>query len=153
MATTKDALTGDPLVGAHFKVDVSGKATGFFTEVSGIGSETQVIEHKITLEQQGTGLIRKIPGLLKWNDITLKRGITANMDFYDWRKLVEQGKVDQARVSVTITMMAQDYTPIAEWTLENAWPSKITGPSIKADANEIGIEELTIVHEGITRTM
>jgi phage tail-like protein len=152
MATTKDALTGDPLVGAHFRIDASGMATGFFTEVSGLGSETQVIEHKI-MAKEPTGVVRKVPGLLKWNDITLKRGITANMDFYEWRKLVEQGKVADARVAVTITMLDQSGNPIAEWNLESAWPSKISGPSIKADANEIGIEELTIVHEGITRTM
>lgn len=151
MATTNDSLSGDPLVGAHFRIDVSGKATGYFTEVSGIGSETQVIEHKI-MGVETTGMIRKIPGLLKWNDITLKRGITANMDFYAWRKEIESGKVDGARASVTITMLDQAMTPVAEWTLDKAWPSKITGPSIKSDANEIGVEELVLCHEGIIRT-
>lgn len=152
MATTKDALTGDPLVSAHFMVEVSGKLSGYFTEVSGIGSETQVIEHKI-MGPDNNGIIRKVPGLLKWNDVTLKRGITANMDMYEWRKLVETGRIDEARCSVTITMVDQSFNPVAEWTLEKAWPSKISGPSIKADANEIGVEELVIVHEGITRTM
>lgn len=152
MATTNDALTGDPLVSAHFMIDVSGKATGYFTEVSGIGSETEVIDHKIMPNKGTEAITRKIPGRLKWNDITLKRGITANMDFYTWRKMVEDGKVADARASVTITMMDQAMTPVAEWTLEAAWPSKVTGPSVKSDANEIGVEEMVLVHEGIKRT-
>ncbi len=148
--TTNDAMTGDPLVGFHFQVDVSGKATGYFMEISGIGSETEVTEHKIT---SGTGeaLVRKIAGRIKWNDITLKRGITKNMDFYKWRQEVEQGMVDKARVAVTITMFDQAFAPVAKWNLTAAWPSKISGPSLKSDSSDIGVEELTIVHEGIER--
>jgi len=152
MPAPTDAFTGDPLVGFHFMVEVQGKVTGFFTEVSGLGSETETIDHKIMSAGAKEPIIRKIPGRLKWGDITLKRGITKNMDMWDWRKMVEEGKVADARSDGTITMLSQDLTPVAEWTFTKGWPSKISGPAPKADGNEVGIEELTIVHEGIKRT-
>lgn len=151
MPATNDAVTGDPMIGAHFEVSV-GAVKGYFTEVSGLGSETEVVEHKIMAKGAKEPIIRKIPGRLKWGDITLKRGITANMDFYTWRKEVEQGKVDSARLDGTIIMYDQNMNAVAEWTFTKGWPSKITGPSLAADSNAVGIEELTIVHEGIQRT-
>jgi phage tail-like protein len=150
MPATEDALTGDPMIGAHFEVSV-GAVTGYFTEVSGLGSESEVVEHKIMAKGAKEPLIRKIPGRTKWGDIVLKRGITKNLDFYDWRKQVEQGKVDAARLDGTIIMYDQTMTPIAEWNFNKGWPSKISGPSLAADSNAVGIEEITIVHEGIKR--
>ncbi len=150
MPATEDALSGDPMIGAHFEISV-GSVTGYFTEVSGLGSESEVVEHKIMAKGVKEPLIRKIPGRLKWGDITLKRGITKNMDFYTWRKQVEQGKVDAARLDGTIIMYDGSFTAVAEWTFEKGWPSKITGPSLTTDSNAVGIEEITIVHEGIKR--
>jgi phage tail-like protein len=150
MAATKDALSGDPMIGAHFEISV-GAVTGYFTEVSGLGSETEVVEHKIMAKGAKEPIIRKIPGRLKWGDIVLKRGITTNLDFYDWRKQVEQGKVDEARLDGTIIMYDQNMSAVAEWEFYKGWPSKISGPSLQSDGNAVGIEELTIVHEGIKR--
>ncbi|MFN8377620.1 MAG: phage tail protein [Anaerolineae bacterium] len=146
----KDALQSDPMIGAHFEITV-GAVTGYFTEVSGLGSETEVVEHKIMAKGVKEPIIRKIPGRLKWGDITLKRGITANMDFYDWRKQVEQGKVEAARLDGTIIMYDQNMTPVATWEFYKGWPSKISGPSLKSDDNSVGVEELVVVHEGIKR--
>ena len=140
----------DPLVGFHFTIEVSGKMTGFFTEVSGIGSENEVVEQKVVTED-GHQIVKKIPGRMKWGDITLKRGITDAMDAYTWRKMVEDGDVAGARCNGTITMFDQMLQPVAQWDFTNAWPSKINGPAPKSDGNEVGIEEMTLVHEGIKR--
>ena len=148
--TTADPFSGDPLVSAHFMVSIDQFAQGFFLEVSGLGSETEVTEHKL-VDKGGNSIVRKIPGRLKWSDITLKRGITKNMAFYDWRKIVEDGDVDKARANGTIMMMDQKGDPIAEWTFDMGWPSKVSGPSLKSDSNEIGVEEIVIVHEGVRR--
>jgi phage tail-like protein len=150
MPTTNDALTGDPLVAFNFMVEVSGVISGYFTEASGLGSENEVVEHKIV----GKGdkeAVRKIPGRLKWGDITLKRGITANMDMWKWRKMVEQGKVGEPRKDGSIVMFDQAGTEVARWNFKAGWPSKLNGPSVKSDGNEVGVEELTIVHEFIER--
>jgi phage tail-like protein len=140
----------DPLIGFHFGLDIQGVVTGFFTEVSGLGSETEVVEHKVVSESVQEA-VQKIPGRLKWTDITLKRGITAQMDMWIWRKMVEDGDIVGARKNGSIIMYDESLAPIAQWDFVNAWPSKVTGPSLQSDSNAFGVEEMTIVHEGIKR--
>ncbi len=139
-----------PLVGFHFAIDLSGVVAGFFTECSGLGSEHEVIEHKVVTEK-GNEVVMKIPGRLKWENITLKRGITSSMDIWSWRKEVESGKVDSARRDGSIIMFDQTLKEVARWNFLRAWPIKVTGPQPKSDSNEIGVEELTIAHEYIER--
>lgn len=148
---TVDTSREDALVGFHYAVEIQGIITGYFSECSGLGSETEVVESKV-VNDTGVEVTMKIPGRLKWEDITLKRGITSNMDIWSWRQMVESGDIQGARKNGSVTMLNQNLQPVAEWQFFNAWPSKVTGPQPKADSNEIGVEELTIVHEFIERT-
>ena len=145
-----DIGSEDPLVSFNFTLEISNVISGFFTEVSGLGSETEIIEHKVVTER-GTEVVKKIPGRLKWQDITLKRGITSNMDIWEWRKMVEDGDVGSARKSGSVVMYDQRGIEVARWNFENAWPVKVTGPSVKSDDNSVGVEEVTIAHEYIAR--
>jgi phage tail-like protein len=140
----------DPLVGFHYAIEVEGKVSGYFTECSGIGSEHEVIEHKV-VDTKGREQIMKIPGRLKWENITLKRGITDNMDIWSWREEIVQGKVDGARRNGSVIMFDQQLSEVARWNFENAWPVKVSGPTVKADSNEFGVEELVLTHEGLYR--
>jgi phage tail-like protein len=142
----------DPLVGFHFAVDIQGVVKGYFTECSGLGSEHEVIEQK-EVNANGQEIIVKIPGRLKWENITLKRGITSSMDLWEWRQQVEDGNVEKARQSGSIVMYDQHHEEVARWNFEHAWPIslKVTSPRPKSDSNEIGIEELIITHEYIKR--
>jgi phage tail-like protein len=149
MPAAKDAVKGDPLVGFHYALEFQGVIEGYFTEASGLGSETEVIEHKII--RDGKEIVRKIPGRLRWGDVTLKRGVTANLDFWVWRKKVEDGKVADARRDGSIMMYDQERNEVARWNFTAAWPSKISGPNLNAGSSDVSIEELTIVHEGIER--
>jgi phage tail-like protein len=139
----------DPLVSFQYKIDVGGVITGYFTECSGLGSETELVEHKI--QEGGVDIIQMLPGRLKWEQIKLKRGITDQLDFWDWRKLVEDGKMSDARMNGSVFMLDQEGTEIAQWDFENGWPVKVSGPDLKADSNAFGVEEISIVHEGIKR--
>ncbi len=147
----KATRESDPLVGWQFVLEVNKLPVGYFSEIDGIGSETEIIEHK-TLDKNGVEVIQKIPGRLKWNDVTLKRGITNSLAIYEWRKLVELGKMKDARLNCTIKMKDRDYSDAAEWTFDQAWPSKVSGPNLRADSTEVGVEEMTLVHEGMRRT-
>ena len=140
----------DPLVSAWFGVEFQGQVVGAFRECTGLGSENEVVEYKAS-GPKGEQVIKKVPGRLKWNNITLKRGITDAMDMWKWRKLVEEGKLDDARKNGTITMYNQKGDPVAKWNFTAAWPSKLTGPGANAGANEPAIEELEITHEGYHR--
>ena len=141
----------DPLVSAWFSVEFQGAITGAFRECSGFGSENEVVEHKAS-GTKGELVIQKIPGRLKWNNITLKRGVTDAMDMWTWRALVEQGKVKDARKNGTITMYDTAGEAVAKWDLVNVWPCKLNGPTTNANNNELAIEELELAHEGYTRS-
>ncbi len=142
--------TENPLVSFNFAIEMQEKVAGFFTEVSGLGSETEVTEHQV-MGVKGQQIIMQVPGRLKWEAIVLKRGITSNMDIWDWRRQVEEGKVEEARRNGSIVMYDQTGNEVARWNFERGWPSKVTGPQPKADSGDIGIEELTINHEYILR--
>jgi phage tail-like protein len=140
----------DPLIVFNFALELQGSITGYFTECSGIGSEHEIVEHKV-VNDSGMEIVQKIPGRLKWQDVTLKRGITGNMEIWDWRAQVEKGEIGGARKTCSVIMFDRNYKEIARWNFENAWPSKVTGPSPKSDSNEFALEEVTLVHEGMWR--
>jgi phage tail-like protein len=139
----------DPLVSYHFHVEIDGITQAQFRECGGLGSESQVVEYKEAVK--GVTVIRKQPGAIKWSDITLKRGVSDIMELWQWRKQVEQGKVDEARKNGSVVLYDQANKEIARWNFKDGWPSKLSGPQVKADGNEVAIEELTITHEGMER--
>lgn len=145
-----DKQRQDPLTSFHFAVEVQGVITGYFMECSGLGSETDTIEHNV-VTAEGVEVVLKVPGRLKWEDIVLKRGITSNLDMWQWRAMVEKGDVENARRDGSIIMFDQTLKEVARWNFENAWPKKVSGPQVKSDGNELGVEEMTITHEYIVR--
>ena len=143
-------MATDPIVSAWFGVEFQNQVVGAFRECTGLGSENEVVEYKAS-GPKGEYIVRKVPGRMKWNNITLKRGITDSMDMWKWRKLVETGDVDKARKHGSIIMFNQAGTEVARWNFTNAWPSKLTGPTANATNNEVAIEELELTHEGYER--
>jgi len=141
----------DPLVAFKFGLEIEGKLSGFFTSVGGIGSESEVVEHKYVNPDTGETIIQKIPGRLTWTEVTLKRGVTSTIDVWEWRQQVIDGKVDEARTNCSIVAYNQANEEIARWNFENAWPSKVTGPDMDAGSQDYMVEEMTIVHEGMVR--
>ena len=144
------SLEEDPMLGFNFMLELDGALAGYFTECSGVGSENEIVEHKV-VDKSGHEVVRKIPGRLKWTDISLKRGITSDLQIWQWRESVIKGEMGTARKAISITMMSRDYKPLAKWHFANAWPSKVTGPNFKSDDNSFAVEELGIVHEGMYR--
>jgi len=140
----------DPLVGFRFGLEIEGKLSGMFTNVSGIGSENEVVDHKVVTDK-GETIIMKIPGRLNWTDVSLKRGVTDNLDVWKWRQMVVDGKVEKARTNCSIVAYSQDNKEIARWNFAAAWPSKVTGPEMDSAAGNYMVEEMVIVHEGMVR--
>jgi phage tail-like protein len=135
----------------HFRLTVGGKeAIGQFREVSGLDTESEIVEQK-EVDKNGNPLIVKVNGNLKWSNIELKRGIDVDKALYDWRHMVEQGKVDDARTDCTLELLDYDGSAIATYNIKQAWPSKYTGASMNAGSNEIAVEAITICHEGFAR--
>jgi phage tail-like protein len=139
-----------PLPKFHFIVDWGGIRVGF-TEISGLSFETEVIEYR-----EGSSPVynkKKLPGLTKFSNIVLKRGVfLGDFDMYSlWRKtmLFQEGK-EKFRRDVSIRLLDEEHAPIITWTVHNAWPCKVTYGDLNAASNEVLIETMELVHEGLS---
>jgi phage tail-like protein len=140
----------DLLTTFSFHVELDGIDIGAFKEASGVDSETEIVEYKETTKD-GKMLIRKLPGAMKWSDITLKKRIDQKKDLWDWRKEVEQGDIDAARRNGSIVLYDSTAKEVARWNFMNGWPSKWKGADLNAGENAVAVEEITITHEGLER--
>jgi len=123
---------------------------GSFRKCSGIESETETIEYK-EATKDGRMIIRKVPGAMKWSDITLERRIDGSTALWEWRKQVIEGDIDSARRNGSIVAKDSAQTEVARWNFEAGWPSKWTGADFDAGANDIATEKVVITHEGLVR--
>jgi phage tail-like protein len=114
--------------------------------VTGLNQESNVIDYR---EGQEPITPRKLPGLNKWGNITLKRGISPDLSVYNWRKTVTDGDIERRNAS--IVLHNEKHEEVVRWNLVNAWPSKYVGPDLKANANEVAIESIELTHEGVER--
>jgi len=138
----------DPYRNCRFLLEIAGDTKAAFREVT-IGDSTQdPIEYR---EGDEVPTVRKIPGLIKYGNVSMKWGITDSMDVYNWRKLVEDGKMKDARKAIAIVILDEEGAPKSRFEFTRAWPTKYTAPTLNATANEIAIESLDIAHEGMIR--
>ncbi|WP_367867734.1 phage tail protein [Pedobacter sp. WC2423] len=148
MAT--DPKKNYPLPKFHFQLDWGGTRIGF-TEVSGLDFETEVIEYREG--SSPTYNKTKQPGLTKYTNVVLKRGtFLGDFEYFEqWKKtmMFQEGK-EKFRRDVTIRLLDEEHQPIISWTLSRAWPSKVQSTNLKADANEVAIETIELVHEGLS---
>ena len=118
-----------------------------FEEVSGLDVEAQPIEYRHGDSPAYTTI--KMPGLKKYSNVTMKKGVfKGDNKFWDWFNKIKMNTIQ--RVPVTISLLDEAGKPTMVWTLANAWPTKITGTDLKAQGNEVAIETIEIVHEGLT---
>lgn len=136
-----------PLPKFHFQVDWGeGNAIGF-TEVSGLDVEIEPIPYR----HGASPAYHKTqqPGLTKYSNITCKRGTFKgdNKYFEWWKKNFLFNNAE--RRDLVISLLNDDHEPIITWKVASAWPIKIQSTDLKADGNEIGIESMELVHEGL----
>ena len=135
-----------PLIAIRFQVDWGGSFTNF-AEVSGLNVETDIVEYRGGPEESLT--TRKIPGLMKYSNVTLKRGIVpAGNDLFDWWTKNQRGERETRRV--TIRLLDETGRKTVTWIMEGAWPVKVEGPCLNGTANDVVIELLEFCHEGLT---
>lgn len=120
-------------------------AFGGFSDVSGIGTETTLMEYRQGNDK--VNRVRKIPGLHKASDVTLKRGIMGLRNFWEW---VNVTRTDPTfKRSVKITLNDEKGNPVLRWLLINARPMKWTGPTLAGKGgSDVAMEELVIAAEG-----
>ena len=137
----------DPFRNFNFLIELDGIAQASFTECSGLGSTTEVIENR---EGGDNVTVRKLPGKNSYSDISLKWGLTDSTELWDWRQQIVDGNIVRKNGSIVVYDLANS-TEVARWNFVRAWPTKWEGPSLSAKGNDIAIDTLVLAHEGLTR--
>ena len=118
-----------------------------FQEVSGLDIQSEEIKYRHGDSPEFS--VIKMPGMKKVGNITMKKGIfKGDNKFWDWFKQIKMNTIK--RLPVTISLLDEGGKATMVWTLTNAWPTKITGADLKSEGDEVAIESIEIVHEGIT---
>ncbi|KAB2918929.1 phage tail protein [Oscillatoria amoena NRMC-F 0135] len=130
----------------HFQVEWGGSRIGF-TEASGLTVEVQPIEYRegVSPEYHTT----KMPGIPKYSNITLKRGIyKGDNEFFKWLNTVKLNNIE--RRDITISLLNEEHAPVMVWKVRNCWPCKVEGPTLNSTGNEVAMESIELAHEGLT---
>jgi phage tail-like protein len=136
-----------PLTGLVFVLEVDGVQLATFQTCSGLGSTSEVVENK-TVAPDGTTVIHKVPGTLKWSNLVLERGLDQSAKLWNWRQQVVDGQVGAARKNGSVVAISQAGTPVVRWEFVAGWPCGWLASSAK-DAGGIAVERLEIAHEGL----
>ena len=139
----------DPYRNFRFKIEIDGvKITGGFAEATIPDTTTDPVDYR-----EGTDLPhqRKLSGLTKYGNITLKKGITDSMDLYNWNKSIEEKGALKNRKNISLVLIDEEGSEKCRWEIYEAWPTKYSSSGFDAKGNAVVIESLDIVHEGIKR--
>lgn len=121
--------------------------TPVFQEVTGLETETQVIEYRA-----GNGkafAAQKMPGLTKVGNVTMRKGIfVADQALWTWFNMIKMNTI--ARSTVVVKLLDESGAPRMIWTLNNAFPTKMSGMDLKSDSNEVAVESIEIAFESLT---
>jgi phage tail-like protein len=136
-----------PLPKFYFSVALGDDKSVNFQEVDGLDSETQVIEYR-----HGNSPVFypiKMPGLGRVSNVTMRKGIFVNdAKFWDWYNEIKMNTIK--RRTVVISLLDETGAPKRTWTLNNAWPTKITGTDLKSEGNEVAVESVEVAYETLT---
>jgi len=138
----------DPFRNSRFLLEIDGIVQAGFSEVTIPDSTSDPVEYREGNEDM---TVRKLLGLNKYGNLTLKWGITDSMELFDWRKQVVQGKMKDARRNIAVILLDEEGNAAARWEFREAWPSKYDAPDLSAKGNDVAIETMEIVHEGMDR--
>ena len=135
-----------PLPKFNFQVKWDGQVMSF-QEVSGLDIQSEEIQYRHGDSKLFSPI--QMPGIKKTGNVTLKKGIFKNDNkFWDWYNTIKMNTIK--RVPLVISLLDETGKPTMTWTLANAWPTKISGTDLKSDGNDVAVETIELVHEGLT---
>jgi phage tail-like protein len=118
-----------------------------FHEVSGLDSETKVIEYRHGNNPAFNAI--KMPGLARTGNVTMRKGIFTNDNkFWDWYNETKMNTIK--RRTVVVSLLDESGAAKMVWTLSNAWPTKVTGTDLKSEGNEVAVETIELAYETLT---
>jgi phage tail-like protein len=135
----------DPFQQFNFLVEIDGVARAGFMEVSGLTTDTDAIDYREGADP--TLNVRKLSGMRKYTNITLKRGYTKDRSLWEWRKKIIQGQTE--RRSADIVLLDEARNEVLRWRIREAWISKWDNGPFNAKTNDVAIETIELIHEGL----
>ena len=146
MARTHNNGTEEPEGNYVFALEIDGVAIANFMECSGLKTSTQVFE----LEEGGVNhRVHKLPGQSRWENVTLRYGVTSDTSLLNWRnELLEDGFQSRRNGAIIIKNNAME--EVRRYSFVNAWPVAYEGPSFAAGGSELAVEMIEIAHHGLT---
>lgn len=135
----------DPFRSFNFQLEIDGIPRGAFSECSGLTADGDAVDYREGTDMQPN--VRKLPGLRKYSNITLKRGYTQDTSLWEWYQNIANGVSD--RRNITIILLNEERQAVLSWQMVG-FLNKVEGPSFKAGASEVAIESVELVHEGLT---
>jgi phage tail-like protein len=144
------ATRNDPLRNFRFRLEIDGITQAGFSDVAIGESSTDAVDYR---EGNDPTHVRKLTGLTKYGNITLKWGVTTSMDLYNWYSNIVAGQIASNRKQVTIIVLDETGSDKARFVVSDAWPMKYHPSDLNAKGNEVFIEMLELVNEGVERVM
>lgn len=135
----------DPYRGFNFRVEIDQVGEAFFSEAGGLTFDVDPVDYREGTDQ---GLhVRKLTGLRKFSNITLKRGFTQNKELWDWYLSVLNGITE--RRNGAIVLRDEDHQDQLRWEFKEGWICKWEGPALNATSNDVVIESIEICVERV----
>jgi phage tail-like protein len=135
----------DPYLDFNFSVEIDGVTVAGFSEADLPEGRIEAIAYREGTDK--TSAARLLPGRVEYGPLVLRRGFDGDGQLFQWWQAVTQGSLDRRNVSVIL--LDEQRQEVARWNLRRAWPTKWVAPSLNALGNEVAIETLELVHEGI----
>jgi phage tail-like protein len=142
----------DPYRNFRYRLEIDGITQAGFSEATVPDTTVDVIEYREGNEPN-PATVRKLTGLTKYGNLSLKWGITDSMELYNWHKDVTLGKIesDKLRKNISVIVIDEEGNDKSRWNFVQAWPTKYDAPDLTAKGNDVSIETLENVHEGMER--
>jgi phage tail-like protein len=137
-------LVTDPYLVSNFRVEIDSITSATFSEILGLDVSIDIVDYRTGTSPQSTA--EKLPGLARYQNITLKRGLTQNTDLWNWVKNILNGVSDKRNMS--IVLQDAQHNDVVRWNVTNAWPCRLSGPAHHSGSSDIAIESVEICHEG-----
>ena len=139
------ALGHYPFMGYNFFVEFGGVVLGGFSEVSGLSSDIELESY----EEGGlNGFVHQFPKHTTYPNLVLSRGLI-NIDLFRWYQATSKGSIQQ--LNGTIILLNSQQIPVMWWIFKNAYPVKWEGPQLNASSDEVAVEKIELVHQGISK--
>ncbi len=136
----------DPYTSFRFRIEIGGITVAYVSEVTGLQIETETEPYE---EGGANDFVHKLPKRTKYQNITLKRGITDLDEMWIWHQDVVSGKFK--RKDGSIILMDVSGEDKWWWNFSEAFPVKWTGPELRADSNTVAFETIELAHHGIKK--